>query len=488
MERSNLRQLASQYKWILALVLFCSVAIAGEYFDRIDVDNIRIDANEVSSTNTNGNITISPNGTGTVIIDTDLDVDNINLNGNTISTTNTDGNLTLTPNGVGSVFVGTTFGVGNLDFDTNTISGTADINITSGASDSVIISPELSVDNLLLNGNTISSTNADGDINLSPNGTGTVVINTDLDVDNINTNGNTVSSTNTNGDIILNPNGTGGVQFVDQTASRAVYLDANQELTSSTTVTNTELEFLDGVTSALCGINQACTETNKTLTTPDINTGINVLAEGYLRLQDTTGGQYAGLKAPGTVSSSYTLVLPNAQGASSETLVNDGSGNLSWGSAGASTSGFAGEAYFNTTTNCTWVVTSTSAAAFATDTDCPGPTIVTENLGDWQTTDANLPQITINDLPAGTYKVTFVFLALSSAGTGARYHVSDGSTTSAGSAGYNVAASSTQVTATGYFTYGSTANRTFSIYGSSVSGSVSVVGTVNPTNIYIERF
>ena len=36
--------------------------------DRLDVDNIRIDGNTISSTDTNGNVTIDPNGTGKVIV------------------------------------------------------------------------------------------------------------------------------------------------------------------------------------------------------------------------------------------------------------------------------------------------------------------------------------------------------------------------------------------------------------------------------------
>ena len=48
-----------------------------------------------------GDIAISPNGTGTVVVNTDLDVDNININGNAITSTNTDGNIDLTPNGTG---------------------------------------------------------------------------------------------------------------------------------------------------------------------------------------------------------------------------------------------------------------------------------------------------------------------------------------------------------------------------------------------------
>jgi hypothetical protein len=63
---------------------------------------------------------------------------------------------------------------------------------------------------------------------------------------------------------------------------------------------------------------------------------IDILAQAELRLQDTTGGQYVGFKAPGTVSSSYTLTLPTATGSAGQTLVTNGSGVLSFASAGLS--------------------------------------------------------------------------------------------------------------------------------------------------------
>tara|TARA_R100001440_G_scaffold4448_1_gene10134 strand:- start:1999 stop:3756 length:1758 start_codon:yes stop_codon:yes gene_type:complete len=69
----------------------------------LDVDDININGGAITSTNTNGDITISPNGTGTVVIDTDLDVDNININGNSITSTNSDGNIGIVPNGDGKV-------------------------------------------------------------------------------------------------------------------------------------------------------------------------------------------------------------------------------------------------------------------------------------------------------------------------------------------------------------------------------------------------
>ena len=74
-------------------------------------------------------------------------------------------------------------------------------------------------------------------------------------------------------------------------------------------------------------------------TTPStvVATQVNVTAQGPVRFEDTAGGQYVGLRAPGTVASSYTLTLPTADGTSGQALVTDGAGNLSFGSAGIST-------------------------------------------------------------------------------------------------------------------------------------------------------
>jgi hypothetical protein len=97
--------------------------------------------------------------------------------------------------------------------------------------------------------------------------------------------------------------------------------------------------------------------------------GTNVVigATGAVRLSDTTGGEYVGLKAPGTVSASYTLTLPTATGTADQILVTDGSGNLSFAdnSGGTSwqavkTTGFtavAGEGYFCDTSSAAFTAT-----------------------------------------------------------------------------------------------------------------------------------
>ena len=64
---------------------------------------------------------------------------------------------------------------------------------------------------------------------------------------------------------------------------------------------------------------------------------INLVNRNEVRFEDTTGGQYIGLKAPATISSSFSLSLPSADGTSGQGILTDGSGVLSFGSVGIST-------------------------------------------------------------------------------------------------------------------------------------------------------
>lgn len=71
-----------------------------------------------------------------------------------------------------------------------------------------------------------------------------------LAVDNISLDGNTISTLDTNGNLVLTPNGTGKVRFSSATATTVPYFDANKDLVSSS-VTPTELGYVSGVTSAV---------------------------------------------------------------------------------------------------------------------------------------------------------------------------------------------------------------------------------------------
>lgn len=93
---------------------------------------------------------------GTIVAN-QLDIDNLRLDGNTISTTDVNGNLILLPNGTGVVDVQKTLNTLNVNTTgTHTVTGI------------------LNVDNLRLDGNTLQSTNLNGDLNLSVNGSGNI--------------------------------------------------------------------------------------------------------------------------------------------------------------------------------------------------------------------------------------------------------------------------------------------------------------------------
>lgn len=59
-------------------------------------------------------------------------------------------------------------------------------------------------------------------------------------------------------------------------------------------------------------------------------TQVNITGQGDLRLEDNSGGEYAGLQAPSTVSSSYVLTMPTGPGTANQALVTNGSNELSW--------------------------------------------------------------------------------------------------------------------------------------------------------------
>ena len=138
----------------------------------------------------------------------------------------------------------------------------------------------------------------------------------------------------------------------------------------------------------------------------------------------------------------------------------------------------AGEAVFPPTSSCIWFRNNAVIGAFASTNACPGPTIVKEYVGDWQTTDANLPQITVNALPAGVYKATFYVPLYSGAAAQNSLAINDGTTTcDAVNVHSNTDSGQGVVSCT--FEYGVAGNRTFSLYGAS---STSLINIENNTS------
>ena len=149
----------------------------------------------------------------------------------------------------------------------------------------------------------------------------------------------------------------------------------------------------------------------------------------------------------------------------------------------------SGEAYFAGTTGCNWSRTSTTIGAFTATAACPGPTIVYQNLGEWQTTDANLPRITVNNLPAGTYKAKFLVRHILATNGNSGFAINDGTTTcepqygqTGGSAQY------TGLVVECTFKYTSSGNRVFELYAGSTGNAITISNDTNTAPRISSRF
>jgi hypothetical protein len=197
-----------------ALALTAGMDITGD----LDVDNININGNTIISTDTNGDINLTPNGTGDVVVST---IEVSDLTSGRIVTAGTAGALEdsstllwdgtdltagsaiisdLTDNRV--VIAGTSGALeddANFTFDGTTITMTAAVDVTG----------DLDVDNININGNAITSTDTNGAVTVTPNGTGTIDLGAAATVVNIN--GTTGSSGTGNGALVVD----GGVGIAE---------------------------------------------------------------------------------------------------------------------------------------------------------------------------------------------------------------------------------------------------------------------------------
>lgn len=143
---------------------------------------------------------------------------------------------------------------------------------------------------------------------------------------------------------------------------------------------------------------------------------------------------------------------------------------------------FIGSAYIPGTTACQPSRTNTALGAFTADTDCPGPTVeLNPGPGTIQTTDADGPSFTVNNLGPGYYVVTMSAKIGAGGTSNIGLAINDGTTTSGTSgARYDTTGGDPQfpTTVTGTFSYTTTANRTFQLYGAASGGnSISLYNT-----------
>ena len=182
--------------------------------DVINVDNITIDGNTISSTNTNGNIEFDPNGSGLVCVVSNV-LSTAGDSSQLFKVVSSDDSSLFAVKRNGDVSIGGVLTVNGAG--TSTFNGDVDINGSLTVQDSATFQGVISGDNLDITGNLT----VDGNTVLGNSDTDSVTITGVFNADNLRIDGNTISSTNTNGDIILDPNGTGQAKIISSVLQTA---------------------------------------------------------------------------------------------------------------------------------------------------------------------------------------------------------------------------------------------------------------------------
>jgi len=112
------------------------------------------------------------------------------------------------------------------------------------------------------------------------------------------------------------------------------------------------------------------------LDTFTVGNTLTVNGANSIRLADTDSSNYVGLKAPGTVSTNYTLTLPTADGTSGQAIKTDGAGALSAGGTGVTTSTGTGNVVLSTSPTLVTPVLGTPTSGALTNCTADGTNAV----------------------------------------------------------------------------------------------------------------
>lgn len=161
----------------------------------------------------------------------------------------------------------------------------------------------------------------------------------------------------------------------------------------------------------------------------------------------------------------------------------------------SSTAEFIGNAYIATTGSCTWSRTNTALGAFSTTSACPGPTVDSNpGTGTIQTTDADLPRFTVNNLPPGNYRILMTGnVKIATSAQAVTFGINDGTNTK-GVRTFD-ANTSTYVPfmVEANFQYTTSGNKTFELYGASAANAITIDNSLGATGgggvqFYIYKF
>ena len=335
------------------------VVDASSKLDNLNVDNININGNAITSTDSNGNITITPQGSGKVVIDglshptsdgsdgqflktdgagnltfgTVVSTLSIAADSGSNDTVNTGETITYT----GGAGIDTTVSdnvitiAGEDASDSN--KGIASFNTASFATSSGDVTIKaLGVSNAQLAGSIANAKLANDGITIGSDDTslgGTITdLNamTSIDVDNITLDGNAISTTNANGNLDLTPNGTGTVTVPSGYAGRAGFTSDSLANKSYVDSVANGLDVKASVRVATAAALAACTYNNGAGTlTGDANgaltvDGVAVAVDNRVLVKDQAAAAQNGFyKVTATGGAGAVFVLtrtPDADAAS----------------------------------------------------------------------------------------------------------------------------------------------------------------------------
>ena len=214
---------------------------------QLDAEGVRIKDNTITTLATNANLELTAGGsgvvdiqkamttvgqtiTGNVSITGQADVDNIRISGNTIITTNSNGGLTLDPNGSGNINLTATNVIvnGELNVGKQTVGNTL----------------------FMMRGSKIQPNDTNDDVVIESNGTGSVVL------DQVSVTDNKITTHVSNADLEIDTDGTGAVKVmsklvldVSQNDGSTATIDATKPvaiLEGNTSADDNEYTLADG--------------------------------------------------------------------------------------------------------------------------------------------------------------------------------------------------------------------------------------------------
>ncbi len=245
----------------------------------------------------NANITIEPNGTGDLFLNTDL-----------VRIGDANSPVTLTSNGTG-----------NLVLNTNSGTNSGTITINQGINGNIVLAPNGTGD-VQIDADTLRVGDANAAATLTSNGTGNLTIST-----NSGTNSGVITiNQGINGNINLTPNGTGKVVI----GADGLQTNAISGATGTLTLTSDPLYVISNSTDGI--ISSSGTRSLQLLTNNGTNSGVIKINQGAnANIQITPNG-------------SGKIVLdglswPNVDGTNNQVLTTNGTGTLSWATPSSST-------------------------------------------------------------------------------------------------------------------------------------------------------